>query len=158
MPDGAAAQGGGVTLTGVTLHHAHFADRFVSGGEAALPEDAGFSLDLAVARPARRRLSVAITLTGGPGLPYELSVVYAAHFEMDESVPRERWDAAWRDVAYVRAPAILFPYLREIVWNLTSRWWKDAEPLLLPADPDLLGFAREQAAGIPPPPDEDGGG
>lgn len=158
MPGEAAAQGSGVTLTGVTLHHAHFADRFVDDAARALAEGAGFSLDLAVARTSPRRLSVAITLTGGTGLPYDLSVTYAAHFEMRGSVPRERWDAEWRDAAYVRAPAILFPYLREIVWNLTSRWWKDAEPLLLPADPDLLRFAREQTAGIPPPPDGNGNG
>ena len=138
----------GARLTGISLDHVLLSDREPAddaAGEA--PESARFSLDLQVVRPSPLRLRVALELAGESGLPYDLQVVYAADFEMDDAVPPARREAEWRDVAFRRAPALLFPYVRELVASLTSRWG-DA-PLLLPDDPELVDFTPD-AYDIPP--------
>jgi len=140
----------GARLTGVSLDHVLLSDGGPSrdaAGEA--PENARFHLDLQVARPSPLHLRVALELSGESGLPYDLQVVYAADFEIDAAVPPAQREAEWRDIAFRRAPALLFPYVRELVASLTSRWGDT--PLLLPDDPDLVDFTRD-ARDIPPPP------
>jgi preprotein translocase subunit SecB len=139
----------GVSLTDVTLHHVLFSDRNPPAGEPDdPPEYAGFSLELEAVRASALHLAVALTLSARSGLPFELSVTYAAHFEMDASIPAQRRDAVWRDVSR-RAPEILFPYIRELVTNLTARWGE--APLLLPPDPEQLGWTP-RVPDIPPAP------
>ena len=140
----------GARLTGVSLDHVVLTGREpADGGAGAAPEHARFFLELQMVRTSALHLRVALELSGESGLPYDLQVVYAADFEIDRSVPPARREAEWRDVAFRRAPAILFPYVRELVATLTSRW--GGAPLLLPDDPDLLDFARD-AHDVPPPP------
>lgn len=131
-----------------TLHEVLFADRFLSvEEEEQLPEFAGFGFSLALDRPSPRRLVVALTFSVDEELPYDLGVTYAAHFEMDESVPEESREEEWKDVAYRTAPALIYPYIRELVSNLTSRWYDPA--LVLPHVVDL-DFSSEGIE-IPPP-------
>ncbi|HEX8694757.1 MAG TPA: hypothetical protein VF746_20190 [Longimicrobium sp.] len=144
----------GVSLTDVTLHHVLFSDRSPPAGEQDdPPEYAGFALELEAVRASALHLVVALTLSARSGLPFDLSVTYAAHFEMDASVPAERRDAAWRDAAR-RAPELLFPYIRELAANLTARWGE--APLLLPADPEQLGWTPLVPDVPPAPADAEG--
>lgn len=127
-----------------TLHEAIFQDRFLSvEEEEQLPEFAGFDFSLALDRPSPRRLVVALGFALDDGFPYDVSVTYAAHFEMDESVSEEEW----KDIAYRVAPALIYPYIRELVSNLTSRWYEPELVLPYVVDLDFSGEGIE----IPPP-------
>lgn len=143
-----------VTPVAVVLHHAQFSDRYLDDEElAALDEQAPYDLDLALARLSPLHLSVALTFVAGDGFPYTLAIQYVVDFEMSESVPEDRRDEVWRDAASRWAPAILYPYVRELATNLTARWI-DA-PLVLPLVPEALGYCPEDLK-IPPPPTERG--
>ncbi len=119
-----------------TLHEAIFADKFLSAQEEEqLAEFAGFDFGLQLDRPTPHRLVVALTFSMDQDLPYSVGVTYAAHFEMDESVPEESREEEWKEVAYRIGPALIYPYIRELVTNLTSRWYDPA--LVLPHVMDL---------------------
>lgn len=140
-----------VRLIDVTLHHALFADRHLPAQEVEeMPEHAGFTLRLRIMRASALRLSAVLSLEAREGLPFDLAVTYAAHFEMDAEVPEARRGALWREAALRRAPDVLFPHVRELVATLTARWGE--APLLLPADPYSLGLAFEESE-IPPAPE-----
>lgn len=143
-----------VTPVAVVLHHAQFSDRYLDDEElAALDEQAPYELDLALARLSPLHLSVALTFATGDAFPYTLAIRYAVDFEMSESVPEDRRDEVWRDAACRWAPAILYPYVRELATNLTARWI-DA-PLVLPLVPESLGYDPGDLE-IPPSPKEAG--
>lgn len=132
----------------VTLHQVLFSDRFLTEEEAEqLPEFAGFTFSLALDRPDPLHLNVALTFSAEEELPYDLEVTYGAHFEMSPSVPEGRRDEEWEHIAFRVAPPLLYPYIREIVSNLTSRWYEPA--LVLPHVADL-NFTDEGLE-IPPP-------
>lgn len=147
-PAGAARPA--VSLLQALLHEAVFADDPSAVGVTdAGPDHARLSVDLELVRTSPLHLTVALTLQGTSGLPYLLRVVYVADFEMDADVPEDRRDEAWREAAFVRAPRVLYPYVRELVANLTAR--AEDAPLLLPDDPDALGLPADGVP-IPPPP------
>jgi hypothetical protein len=148
---GAAFQRAAVSLLGVTLHEARFSDRRAvqeAGGQLA--GAAGFGLELGLSRPSPLELAVSLTLSVEQGLPYELLVAYGARFAMDEAVPEASREQEWRDVAFRRAPALLYPYVRELVSNLTGRGADP--PLLLPELPEPLDFSDDEQRFPPPPP------
>lgn len=139
-----------VTPVAVVLHHAQFSDRYLEDEElAALDEQAPYDLSLALARLSPLHLSVALTFAAGDGFPYTLAIQYVVDFEMSECVPEDRREDVWRDAASRWAPAILYPYVRELATNLTARWI-DA-PLVLPLVPATLSYNPEDLE-IPPPP------
>ena len=145
----------GVRLADVSLHHALFTDRYLFNGEWERGDEyAGFSLGLQVVRTSPLHLSVALTLSSESGLPFDLAVTYAAHFRMEASVPAGEREGVWREVAFQQAPDLVFPYIRELVSNLTCRWGE--APLILPAAPELLGLTREGLE-LPPAPAHGGG-
>lgn len=158
MEGGAAAGlfGATVSLLGVTLQKAHFSGRYPGAEAASRPAPTlGFGMELEVSRPAALRLSVALTVFGEEGLPYNLLATYAAHFAMHPSVPEASREAEWREVAFRRAPALLYPYVREVIANLTGRGAHP--PLLLPELPEPLDFSADEHR-LPLPPWEPAGG
>ncbi|HEX5725614.1 MAG TPA: hypothetical protein VFX98_09120 [Longimicrobiaceae bacterium] len=140
-----------VRLLRVFLQEARFAEK--PPAEVPAPrrgEVLGFGTQLEVSRPAALELVVALTFSGDEGLPYRFLVTYAAGYELDGSVPAAERDEAWLDAAATRAPALLYPYVRELVANLTAR--RGDLPLLLPEIPGGLDFSGSELR-IPPPPD-----
>ena len=142
----------GIQPVAFTLQHVHFSDKYLTDEEVEkLPEAAEYSFDLEVARADSLGLGVALTFSVGEDLPYDLVVAYAGHFQMNESVPEDRREEEWREFALKTAPTLIYPYVREIVSNLTSRWYDAA--VELPYVP-VLDFT-DVGIEIPPPADSD---
>lgn len=85
-----------------------------------LPEgEVGVTVTLA--RVEERVLVVAITLSLENNPWYEGHATYAGRFHMSEAVPPEEMEQAWQYVASELAPITLYPFLRELLLNLTGR-------------------------------------
>jgi hypothetical protein len=118
----------------VSLTHCHLLDR---GGSDEEAEDFGDEPEIAVSLGLLRRsalhLSVALRVQTPDDAPVHLDVTYTADYEMDEGVSEEQRDTEWRHIAYSVSPGLLYPYLRELISNITSRW--RGGPIVLPLIP-----------------------
>ena len=136
------AEGDYIILTRrIYLAHAHFVDlqgpEFTSSDEPTATE---IQVSLGLTRPSESEMVVALTADTLPGTPYDISVTYAADYEIAATVPPAERDEHWRHLALQIAPGVLYPYLREFVTNLTSR--SRAFTLNLPLIPLPLGVGE----------------
>ena len=139
------------------LVHVHF-DSSLPEGEpendpeeaAPLPEGA-FVVRLGLVRLAAMELSVELTVETPSAVPVMFSMTYAADFEMHPGLPEAHREAMWRHVAYYLAPRSLYPYIRELVTNLTSR--VPGGPILLPFSPIPLNIPVSEQF-VPPSPSD----
>lgn len=106
------------------------ADREIEEGDI---EEGEIGVLLTLGRPADRTLLVLITLTFENSRWYEGTTTYGAEFRMAEHVPPEDMESTWRYVASELAPITLYPFLREVLLNVTSRTL--APKLVLPFAP-----------------------
>lgn len=138
-----------VRPTRVFLLHLHFND----AGEPpeGMPEMSAFEVDLGLARPNPLQLSVALTVATAEDSPLSMTVTYAADYEMNALVPEDKRDEEWKHTAYYLAPGLLYPYIREMYTNVTSRWV--GGPVSLPFLPIPLHIPDDKQAIPPPPPD-----
>lgn len=154
----------------VYLVSCSFDDTGAAGAESWHPEGSVFAFGLGFERPAPLELVVFMSVTletersqeeedekQGKEVerenraPFDLSVTYAAEFEIHESIPDERREEVLRLIGYRFGPQLLYTYIREFYTNVTSRW--RGTPLVLPFLPIPLEPAEgEEDEGIPPPP------
>ncbi|MEI7672134.1 MAG: protein-export chaperone SecB, partial [Deltaproteobacteria bacterium] len=71
-------------------------------------------------------LNVHIDLSGVDPSPMKIFITVAGHFSLHD----EQNDGALEEFAEIQAPTIMFPFVREIIANLTMR--ADFPPLLIP--------------------------
>jgi preprotein translocase subunit SecB len=141
-----------VSVKRVYLVHARFLDTVgPEAVDATGVTDAGFSLSMLFGRPSSwRRLTIAIGVVFDIEHPFRLEVMYAGEFEMSDEVLVDDRESHWRKVAAQLAPVILYPYIREVVHNLTGR--SQSGELVLPVL-SFLGMAEEELE-IPSPPED----
>jgi preprotein translocase subunit SecB len=106
----------------IFLVHARFLDSTPPHGAAEpLPDDAGVTISIALDRQELRRITIAISAHVEFQTPYRVEVIYAAVFRLSDDVSEDAVDDYLRQCAAVLAPVVLYPFIREIVMNLTSR-------------------------------------
>lgn len=125
--------------------------RFLEGVQPSepippLPQELEIGLNLAFARRSVRELTIALGVTVPMTRPYSVEVMYAGDFALSDSVPDEEVEAHWRQTAATLAPIVLYPYIRELVADLTRR--SQAEDLTLP----VLAFGGIDVDGLQVPP------
>jgi preprotein translocase subunit SecB len=133
----------------IFLVHARFLDPSPPRGPAeSVPDGAGVTVAIALDRQELRRITVAVSAHLEVHQPYRVEVVYAAVIRLADDVPEDQVDAYLRQCAGVLAPVVLFPFIREIVVNLTSR--SRSGPFVLP----IVAFQEidTEELTIPPPP------
>lgn len=137
----------------IFLVHARFLDR---GGPSrdvvARPQEVEMALSLAFHRHSSRRMVIALGVTVPLDYPYSIEVMYAGDFALADDVDAGDVEDEWRRTAAELAPIVLYPYVRELVSDLTRR--SQAEQLTLP----VLAFSAIDASSIefpPPPPGAD---
>lgn len=119
--------------------------------EAPPPPEGTFRVRLGLVRLAAMELSVELTVETSSASPVLFSMTYAADFQMHPGLPEAHREDVWRHVAYYLAPRLLYPYVRELITNLTSRVL--SAPIALPFSPIPLNIpASEQF--VPPPPSD----
>jgi hypothetical protein len=96
-------------------------------------EEGEIGVLLTLGRPTERTLVVCITLEFENSRWYEGTTTYGAEFRMAEHVPPEAMESTWRYVASELAPITLYPFLREVLLNVTGRTL--APKLVLPFAP-----------------------
>lgn len=114
-----------------------------------LSGDQGILVGIGLFRPSYHRLIISLTVEVEEDAPFDLDVTYAVEFEMNEEVADEDQDYLWKHVAAHVAPGLLYPYVREAVTHLTSRWRGDTFSLPLIPLPAL----PEDEIAIPAPPE-----
>lgn len=135
----------------IFLVHARFLDRAGPSREVApLPAEVGMALNLAFHRHSLRRMVIALGVTIPLDHPYSIEVMYAGDFVMADDVGASDVEDEWRRTAAQLAPIVLYPYLRELISDLTRR--SQAEPLTLP----VLAFSGidVEAIEFPAPPSD----
>jgi preprotein translocase subunit SecB len=130
-----------VVMRRLFLDHVHFLDR--TQGEEPQSPTAGTAVQvsLGLTRLSASRMIVALSAANAEDAPYQVSVTYAAEYEALKELPEEELDRVWRHLAVQIAPGVLYPYLRELITNLTSR--SAAYTLNLPLIPLPLGIQEE---------------
>lgn len=120
-----------VQVDEVFLVHARFLDT-ESTGEARtpVPVNTPVSLTLAFHRHALNRLTIALAVEAEFSKPYRIEVIYAGTFRLTDEVPPDEIEESWKRCAAQVAPIVLYPFVREIMANLSSRG--RSEPLVLP--------------------------
>jgi hypothetical protein len=121
-----------IFLVGVSIRHTIDPTDVTLPTEAQLGEGE-IGVMLTLARPSDRVLIVLLTLTLENSPWYEGDATYGGEFRMAENVPPEDMDETWRYVARQLAPITLYPFLRELLLNVTSRTM--APKIVLPFAP-----------------------
>jgi preprotein translocase subunit SecB len=139
-----------VTVENVYLVHARFLDTVGPDPAEASPlGETPFSLSFAFGRTRADRLTIAIGVTLQVERPYHVEVMYGADFVLNPDVPESEREATWRKAAATLAPVVLYPFIREMIHNLTSR--SQAEELVLPVL--WFGSVSPEEIELPPAPD-----
>ena len=134
----------------IVLDHVHFAATDASDDEIkAFIDDWEVLVGLRLVRHSPIHLDVTLSVAVPEGAPLMLEVSYVVEYEMNPNVPEEERDAEWLAIAYQIAPGLLYPYLREMVSNITSRW--RGGPLALPLIPLPIAYPEDEVA-VPPAP------
>lgn len=133
----------------IFLVHARFLDPTPPREPAKpIPEEAGVTVSIALDRHALRRITVVVSAHVEFQNPYRVEVIYGAVMSLADDVPDDSIDDYLRQCAGVLAPVVLYPFIRELVTNLTSR--SRSGGFLLP----VVAFQQIDIAAltIPPPP------
>lgn len=104
----------------VYLGHAHFYDP--GNTPEKFSDEQSFRVGLDLERPDPQTLTVLLTVSTGPDAPLACECTYAVDYVMRGTVPPEEQEELWRRVAFVMAPRLLYPYVREFFTNITARW------------------------------------
>lgn len=138
-----------VRLQDAYLVHARFLDK-VRPYKAVpvLPDELAVDMSVSFARGSLRELTVALGVTVPLNTPYVVEAMYAAAFVLSDDIAEADVEEHWKQTATRLAPLVLYPFLREVVSDLTRR--SKAEPITLP----ILSFRafEETPVEIPPPP------
>jgi hypothetical protein len=121
-----------IFLLEVNIRHLVESSGFTPAQEGEI-EEGEIGVVLTLGRPSDRTLLVCITLQIENSRWYEGATTYGAEFRMGEDVPPEAMESTWRYVVSQLAPITLYPFLREILLNVTSRTL--APKLVLPFAP-----------------------
>ncbi len=129
------------------LVHARFLDSTRPVGDPApVPPKPRVTYTILLDRQGLRRMGIALSVNVGFQKPYRIEAIYAGTFRLSDAVADADVDEHWRQCAARLAPVILHPFLREVVFNLTSRSRSDG--YLLP----VIAFDGIKAEEITIPP------